>query len=198
MCANYFLVKNGNKVIKNYNFKKHIGSYWFSQGFYFLLWPNLFLYCFFISVQFSCWVMFISLWPHGLQYARLICPSPTPKACPNSCLSSWWRHPTISFSAVPFSSRLQSFPASGSFPMSQFFASSGQSIGASASASVLPMNIQDRFPLGLTGLISLQSKGLSRVLFNTTVQKHQSSVLSFLYGWTFTSIHNYWEKQSFD
>ena len=149
MCANYFLVKNGNKVIKNYNFKKHIGSYWFSQGFYFLLWPNLFLYCFFISVQFSCWVMFISLWPHGLQYARLICPSPTPKACPNSCLSSWWRHPTISFSAVPFSSRLQSFPASGSFPMSQYFASSGQSIGASASASVLPKNIQDWFSLEL-------------------------------------------------
>ena len=93
--------------------------------------------------------------PHGLQHARLPCPSPAPRACSNSCPSSRWCHPIISSSVVPFSSCLQSFPASGSFPVSQFFASGGQSIRASASASVLPMNIQDWFPLGLTGLIFL-------------------------------------------
>ena len=109
----------------------------------------------------------------GLQHARFPCPSPTPGSCPNSCPSSQWFHPTISSSVVPFSSCFQSFPASGSFPKSWLFASSGQSIGVSASASVLPMNIQDGFPLGLTGWISLQSKGLSRVFSNTTVQKHQ-------------------------
>ena len=125
------------------------------------------------SVQFSCTVKYDSLRPHGLQHARLPCPSPTPGACSNSCPSSQWNHPTISSSVVPFSSCLQSFPASGSFPMSQFFTSGCQSIGASASASVLPMNIQDWFPLGLAGWISLQSKGLSRVFSNTTVQKHQ-------------------------
>ena len=121
-----------------------------------------------------------SLRPHGLQHTWLPCPLPTPGACSNSCPSSQWCHPTISSSAIPFSSCLQSFPASGSFPVTQFFASGGQSIGASASASVLPVNIQDWFPLGLTGLISLQSKGLSRVFSNTTVQKHQffSSQLS--------------------
>ena len=96
-----------------------------------------------------------SLWPHGLQYATLPCPSPTPGAYSNSCPSPWWCHPTISSSAVPFSSCLQSFPASGSFPMSQFFVSGGQSIGVSASTSILLMNIQDWFPLGWTGLISL-------------------------------------------
>ena len=95
-----------------------------------------------------------SLWPHGLQHTRLPCPSPTPSVFSNSCPSSRWCNPTISFSVISFVSRLQSFPASGSFPMSQFFASGGQSIGASASASVLPMNIQDWFPLGLTGWIS--------------------------------------------
>ena len=125
------------------------------------------------SVQFSRSVMSNSLWPHGLQHTRLPCPSPTPGACSNSCPISWRCHPTISFSVVPFSFHPQSCPASGSFPVSHFFASGGQSTGASASTSVLPMNIQDRFPLGLTGLISLQSKGLSRVFFNTTVQKHQ-------------------------
>jgi len=113
-----------------------------------------------------------SLWPHGLQHARPPCPSPTPGACSNSCPFSQWRHPTISSSVVPFS-RLQSFPASGSSLVSQFFASGGQSTGVSASASVLPVNIQDWSPLRLTGLISLQSKGLSRVFSNTTVQKHQ-------------------------
>ena len=113
-----------------------------------------------------------SFQPHGLQHARPPCPSPTPGAYSNSCPSSWWCHPTISSSAIPFSSCLQSFPASGSFPMSQLFTSGGQSIGASASALVLPMNIQDWFPLAWTGWISLQSKGLSRVFSNTTVQKH--------------------------
>ena len=108
-----------------------------------------------------------------LQHARLPCPSPVPRACSHSCSSIWWCHPTISSSVIPFSSCLQSFPASGSFPRSQYFPSRGQSIGISTSASVLPMNIQDWFPLGLTGLISLQSKGLSRVFSNTTVQKHQ-------------------------
>ena len=107
-------------------------------------------------VQFSCSVVSDSLWPHGLQHTRLPYLSPTTRACSNSCPSSWWCHPAISSSVVPFSSCLQSFPASGSFPMSQFFASGGQSIGVSASASVLPMTIQDWFPLGLTGLISLQ------------------------------------------
>ena len=125
------------------------------------------------SVQFSRSVMSDSLQPHGLQHARLPCPSPTPVAYSNSCPSSWWCHSTISSSVVPFSSCLQSFPASGSFPKNQFFASGGQSIGVSASTSVLPMNIQDWFPLGWTGLITLQSKELSRVFSNTTVQKHQ-------------------------
>ena len=125
------------------------------------------------SVQFSCSVVSDSLRPHGLKHARLTCPSPTPRAYSNSCPSSWWCHPTISSSVIPFSSCLQSFPASGSFQLSQFFTSGGQSIGVSASASVLPVNTQDWFPLGLNGLISLQSKGLSRVFSNTTVQKHQ-------------------------
>ena len=123
----------------------------------------------FISVQ----SLFVtnSLWRHGLQHARLPCPSPSPRACSNSCSFSWWYHPIISSSVNPFSSHLQSFPASGSSPVSQFFTSGGQSIGVSA--SVFPMDIQDWFPLGLTGWISLQSKGLSRVFSNTTVQKHQ-------------------------
>ena len=113
-----------------------------------------------------------TLLPHGLQHARLPCPSPTSGAYSNSCPSSQWCHPTISSSVIPLSC-LQSFPASGSFPMSQFFASGSQSIGVSATASVLPMNIQDWFPLGWTGWITLQSKGLSRVFSNTTFQKHQ-------------------------
>ena len=125
------------------------------------------------SVQFSCLVMSNSLRPHGLQHSRLPHPSQTPGAYSNSCPLSRWCHPTISSFIVPFSSCLQSFPASGSFQMSQFFTSGGQSIGVSAPASVLPMTIQDWFPLGLTGWISLQSKGLSRVFSNTTVQKHQ-------------------------
>ena len=119
--------------------------------------------------QFSHSFMSHFLRPHGLQHARPPCLLPTPGACSNSCPLSRWCHPTISSSAVPFSSHLQSFPASGSFLMSQFFASGGQSTGVSASASVLPINIQDWFPLGWTGWISLQSKGLSRVFSNTAV-----------------------------
>ena len=125
------------------------------------------------SVQFNCSVVSDSLQPHEVQHVTLPCPSPTPTACSNSCPSSQWCHPAISSSIVPVSSCLQSFPATGSFPVSQFFASGGQSIGASASASVLQMNIQDWLPLGWTGWISLQFKGLSRVFSNTTVQKHQ-------------------------
>ena len=121
------------------------------------------------SVQF----MSDSFRPHGLQHARPPCLSPTPGVYSDSCPSCRWCHPTISSSVIPFSSRLQSFPASGSFQMSRFFTSGSQRIGVSASASVLPMSIQDYFPLGWTGWISLQSKGLSRVFSNTTVQKHQ-------------------------
>ena len=114
-----------------------------------------------------------SLRPHERQQARLPCPSTTPRDYSNSCPLSQWCHPAISSFVVPLSSCLQTFPASESLPMSQLFTSGGQSIGVSASASVLPMNIQDRFPVGWTGWISLQSKGLSRVFSNTTVQKHQ-------------------------
>ena len=114
----------------------------------------------FSSVPFSRSVVSNFVRPHGLQHARLPCLSPTPGACSNSCPSSWWCHPTMPFSVLLFCSCLQSFPASGSFPMNRFFASGGQSFGASASASVLSMNIQDWFPLWLTGLISLQSKVL--------------------------------------
>ena len=127
-------------------------------------------YC---SVQYSHSVTSDTLRPHGLQHTRLPSPSPTPGAYSNSCLPCRWCHSTISSSVIPFSTCVQSFPASGSFPMSWFFASGVQSIGVSGSASVLPINIQDWFPLGLTGWTSLQSKGLSRVSCNTTVQKHQ-------------------------
>ena len=126
----------------------------------------------FSSGQFSHSVVSNSLWPHESQHARPPCPSPTPRVYPNSCPLSWWCHPAISSSVIPFSCP-QSLPASGSFPMSQLFASGGQSLGVSASTSVLPMNTQDWSPLGWTGWIPLQSKGLSRVFSNTTVQKHQ-------------------------
>ena len=145
-------------------------------------------------IQFSSGQLFVHVWdslqPHGLQHIRPPCPLPTPRACSNSCPLSLWCHLILSSSVVPFSSCLQSFPASGSFPMSQFFASCGQSISTSASALVLAMNIQNWFPLGLTGLISLQSKGFSRVFSNTTVQKHQffSAQLSL---WSNSHIHTW-------
>ena len=150
------------------------------------------------SVQFSRSVMSDSLWPHGLQHTRIPCSSPNPRAYSNSCPSHQWCHPTVSSPVVPISSCLQSFPASGSCPVSQFFTSGGQNIGASASASVLAMNIKDWSPLGWTGLISLQSKGLSRVFSNTTAQKHQFFSISFIYGPTLTSIHDYWKNHSSD
>ena len=134
--------------------------------------PHVICHCV-SSVQFSHSVMSNSLWPHEPQNARLPCPSPTPRVYPDSYPLSRWCHPTISSSVVLFSSCPQSFPASGSFQMSQAFTSGGQSIGVSASTSVLPMNTQDWSPLGWIGWISLQSKGFSRVFSNTTVQKHQ-------------------------
>ena len=127
----------------------------------------------FCSFQFSRSVIIYFLQPYGLLHARPPCPSPTPKVCSNLCPLSWWCHPSISSSVAPFSSCLQSFPGSGSFQMSLLFISGSQSIGVSASASVLPMNIQNWFPLGWTGWVSLLSKRLSRVFSNTTVQKHQ-------------------------
>ena len=150
------------------------------------------------SVQFSRSVMSDSLWQHWMQHARLPCPSPTPGAYSNSCPSCRWCHPAISFSVIPFSSWLKSFPASGSFSMSWFFTSGGQSIGVSALESVLPMNIHNWFPLGLTGWISLQSKELSRVFSNTTLQKHQFfSTQSSL--WSNSHIHTWVLKNhSFD
>ena len=143
----------------------------------------------------------VCLWPHGVQHGRLPCPLPSPGLRANSCPLSQWCHPTISSSLVPFPSCLQSFPASGkddgSFPVNRLFTSGGQSIVASASASVFPMNIQGWFPLGLTGLISLQSTGFSRV-FNTTVQKHQffSTFPSLCPALTF--VHDYWKDRSLD
>ena len=152
----------------------------------------------FSSVQFSSSVVSDSLWPHELQHARPPCPSPIPGFHPNSCPSSQWCHPAISSSVVPFSSCPQSFPESGSFPMSQLFASSGQSIGVSASTSVLPMNTQDWSPLGWTGWISLQSKGLSRVFSTPQFKSINSLALSFLYSPTLTSIHDHWKNHSLD
>ena len=151
----------------------------------------------FSSAQYSCSVVSNSLRPHELQHARPPCPSPTPGVHSDSCPSSRWCHPAISSSVVPFSSCPQSLPASGSFPMSQLFASGGQSIGVSALASVLPMSIQDWFPLGLTGLVCLQSKGLSRVFSNTTVQKHQFFGAQLSLWPTLISIHDHWKNHSF-
>ena len=141
------------------------------------------------SVQFSPSVVSSSLWPHESQHARLPCPSPTPGVHSNSCPLSRRCHPAISSSVVPFSSCPQSLPALGSFPMSQLFTWGGQSIGVSASASVLPMNTQDWFPLEWTGWISLQSKGLSRVFSNITVQKHQ---------FFSTQLSSQWKNHSLD
>ena len=162
------------------------------------------LYCYvcsiqlYSSVQFSLAVMSNSLWPHELQHARPPCPSPTPGVHPNPCPSSRWCHPTISSSAVPFSSCHQSLPASGPFSMNQIFAWGGQSTGVSASALVLPMNTQDWAPLGWTGWISLQSKGLSRVFSNIPFKSITSLALNFLYSPTLTSIHDHWKNHSFD
>ena len=157
-----------------------------------------FLHGSFCSVQFGHSVVFDSLWSQRLQHPRLPCPSLTPAACSNSCPSSRRCHPTISSSVTPFSSCLQSFPASGSFQMSQSFLSGGQRIGVSASASVLPMNTQDWSPLGWTGLISLLSKGISRIFSTPQFKSINSLALSFLYGPSLTSIHDYWKKHSFD
>ena len=148
----------------------------------------------FSSVQFSRSVVSGSLWPHELQHARPPCPSPSPGVHPNSCPLSRWCHPAISSSIVPFSSCPQSFPASESFPMSQLFAWGGQSTGVSASASVLPKNT----PSEWTGWTSLQSKGLSRVFSNTTVQKHQLFALRLPYSPTLTSIHDHRKTHSLD
>ena len=146
------------------------------------------------SVQFSRSVVSSSLWPHESQHTRPPCPSPTPGVHSNSHPSSQWCHPAISSSVVPFSSCPQSLPASERFPMGQLFAWGGQSTGVSALASFLPT--QDWSLLEWTGWISLQSKGLSRVFSNTTVQRHHSSALSFLYSPTLTSIHDYWKNHS--
>ena len=156
-----------------------------------------------IVIQFSRSVVSDSLRPHGLQHTRPPCPSPTPRVYSDSCASSWWCHATISSSVIFFSSCLQPSPASGSFLISQFFTSGGQNIRVSASAPILPMNIQDWFPFRLTGLISLSSKGLKSLLqhHSSKVQKNfqkNSSELSFLYSPTLTSIHDYWKNHSID
>ena len=174
------------KLISKYldyilNIRSRIQNSWFSQFFLLLeknsqqniSWDKTIFEFLLFSVQFSHSVRSDSLRSHGPQHIRPPCPSPTPEVYSNSCPLSQWCHPTISSSVIPFSSCLQSFPASGSFQMSQFFTSSGQNIGVSASTSLPPMNTQDWSPLGWTGWISLQSKGLSRVFSNTTVQKHQ-------------------------
>ena len=153
----------------------------------------------FSSVQFKCSVISDSLQPHGPQHARPPCPSPTPGDYPSSCPLNPWYHPTISSSVVPFCSCLQSFLALGSFPMSQFFASDGQSNGVSASTSVLPMNTQDGPPLGWTGWISGCSPRDSQESSPTPQFKNiSSSAFSFLYSPTLTSIHDYWKNCSFD
>ena len=150
------------------------------------------------SVQFCCSVVSDSLQPHKPQHARPPCLSPTPGVHSHSCLLSQWCHPTISSAVVPFSSCPQSFPASGSFQISHFFASGGQSIRVSASTSVLPMNTQDWFPLRLTCWIFLQYKGLSRVFSKPQFKSINSSALSFLYSPTLTSIHDRWKNHSLD
>ena len=150
-----------------------------------------------LSVQFSHSVMSDSLQLHGLQHTRPPCPSPASRACSNSCpWSRWWR-PTISSSLVPFF-YLQSFPALGSFAMSHFFTLGGKSTGAWALASVLPMKVHDWLPSRWTSLISLQSKGLSRVFPNTTVQKHQFFSAQLFFMITLISINDYWKNKSFD
>ena len=151
----------------------------------------------FSSVQFSLSVMSDSLQSHELQHARVPSPSTASTVCSSSCPLSRWCHPIVSSSVIPFSC-FQCFPTSGSFPMSQFFTSGGHNIGVSASISVLPMNIQDWFPLGLTGLISLQSKGLFRVFSTPKVKSINSSVLSFFYIPILISINDYWKNHYLD
>ena len=151
-----------------------------------------------VSVQFSCSVVSDSLWPHGLQHARLLCPSPTPRVYSNSCPLNQWCHPTILSTVVHYSSHLQSFPESGSFPMSQFFTSGGQSIGVSALASVLPTNIQDWSPLEWTGCISCSPRDSQESSPTPQFKSINSSVLSFLYSPVLTSIHDYWKNHSLD
>ena len=163
ICSDFGAPQNICKIDSQGKKKK----YWDCFHLWGLLWIQ------FSSVQFSRSVVSNSLRPHESQHARPPCPSPTPGVYPYSCPSRRWCHPAISSSAVPFSSCPQSLPASGSFPVSQLFTSGGQSIGVSASTSILPMNTQDWSPFEWTGWISLQSKGLSRVFSNTTVQKHQ-------------------------
>ena len=158
----------------------------------------IFAFVRFSSVQFSHSVMSDSLRPHESQHARPPCPSPTPGVHSNSCPSSWWCHPAISFSVIPFSSCPQSLPASGSFPTSQLFTWGGQSIGVSASKSVLPMNTQDWSPSGWTGWISLQSKGLQESSPIPQFKSINFLVLSFLYSSTLTSIHDHWKNDSLD
>ena len=150
------------------------------------------------SVQFSCSVVSDSLWPHGMQHDRPPCPSPTPGVHSNSCPLRQWCHPTISSSVVPFSSCLQSFPASESYQMSQFFASGGLSIRVSASASVLPMNIQDWFPLRWTGWISCSPRDSQESSPTPQFKSINSLALSFLYSPVLTSIHDYWKNHSLD
>ena len=174
-------------------------SYQFFMKFLKLISLNfLLLYVQFSSVQFSHSVMTDSLWSRGLLHVRPPCPLPTPRIYPNPCTLSQWCHPTISSSVIHFSSCLWSFPASGASQISQLFSSGGQSIGVSASTSVLPMNTQDWSPLGWTGWISLKSKGLSRVFSNTTVQKHQFFCAQLSYSPTLTSIHDHWKNHSLD
>ena len=148
------------------------------------------------SVQFSCTVVYDSLRPHGLQHTRLPCPSLSPETCSNSCPLSQQCHSTISLPVTPFSSCPQSFPASGSFPMSQLFESGGQRIGASA--SVLPVNIQGWFPLGVTGLASLHPRDSQESSPASQFERINSLVISLFYGPTLTSIHDYWENHIFD
>ena len=163
--------------------------FWIAQG----PWRLVNNYCF-CSVT----VMSNSLRPHGLQHTRFPCPSLSPRVCSNSCASSWWCHPTISSSVTLFSSCLQSFPVSESLPISQLFASGSQSIGASTSASFLPVNIQGWFPLELTGLISLLSKGLSRVFSSTTIWKHQFFSAQPSLWCNSHIIRDNWRNHSFD
>ena len=159
-----------------------------------ILWTLNCQHCCCCSVVKSC----PTLWPHGLHHTSLPCPSLSPWVCSDSCPLNQWCHPTIPSSVIPFSFCPQSSPVSGSLPMRQLFSSGGQSIGASASASVLPMIIQGWFHLGLIGLVSLLSKGLSKSLLQHQFKSSNSSVLSLHYGPTLTSIHDYWKNHSFD